>query len=125
MKLIHHTPVPKRLLKRKKRGFALVATLTLMMLLTLIAVGLLALASSQTRIAQYTVLQAEARQQALIGLDAAIAELQVEMGPDQRVSANSSIVQLSDGATSSHVLGVWNSPCLGPNRRKRRAESAL
>lgn len=109
MKLIHHTPVPKRLLKRKKRGFALVATLTLMMLLTLIAVGLLALASSQTRIAQYTVLQAEARQQALIGLDAAIAELQVEMGPDQRVSANSSIVQLSDGATSSHVLGVWNS----------------
>ncbi len=77
MKLIHHTPVPKRLLKRKKRGFALVATLTLMMLLTLIAVGLLALASSQTRIAQYTVLQAEARQQALIGLAAAITDFQV------------------------------------------------
>lgn len=119
MKLIHHTPLPKRFIKRKKRGFALIATLTLMMLLTLIAVGLLALASSQTRIAQYTVLQAEARQQALVGLDAAIAELQLEMGPDQRVSANSGIVQMSEGASTPHVLGVWDSwdgPIYGSSR---------
>ena len=80
-----------------------------MMLLTLIAVGLIALASSQTRIAQYSVMQAEARQQALVGLDAAIAELQVELGPDQRVSASSGILQSGTGTSTTHLLGVWDS----------------
>ena len=68
----------------QRRGFALVASLTLMMLLGLIAVGILAVASTQNRIAAQTILLAEARQQALIGLDAAISDLQMEMGPDQR-----------------------------------------
>ena len=109
MKLIHFTPFSKQVRRSRKRGFALIATLTLMMLLTLIAVGLIALASSQTRIAQYSVMQAEARQQALVGLDAAIAELQVELGPDQRVSASSGILQSGTGASTTHLLGVWNS----------------
>ncbi len=89
-------------------GFALVATLTLMMLIGLIAVGILAVASSQNRVAAQTVLQAEARQQALLGLDAAIAELQMEVGPDQRVTASSGI--LAEGAANpQHILGVWDS----------------
>ena len=79
-----------------------------MMLLGLIAVGVLAIASTQNRLASYASIQMEARQQALIGLDAAIAEMQFELGPDQRVTANSSI--LSEGKdTPGHVLGVWNS----------------
>ncbi len=100
---------PKRLIKKKKRGFALIATLTLMMLLTLLAVGVLALASSQNRISLQTILQAEARQQALVGLDAAIAELQVELGPDARVSASSGILSNGENNGSQHLLGVWNS----------------
>lgn len=96
------------LLLRHRRGFALVATLTLMMLLGLIAVGILAVASTQNRIAAQTILLAEARQQALIGLDAAISDLQMEMGPDQRVSAPSGIT--SDNTTTpQHILGVWDS----------------
>ncbi len=84
------------------------ATLTLMILLGLIAVGLLAVASSQNRIAAQTILQAEARQQALIGLDAAISDLQIEAGPDQRVTASSGI--LSDNKSNpQYVLGVWDS----------------
>ncbi len=102
------TPFPKRLIRKKKRGFALIATLTLMMLLTLLAVGILALASSQNRISLQTILQAEARQQALVGLDAAIGELQVELGPDRRVSANSGILE-KEGSGSQHLLGVWDS----------------
>lgn len=109
MKLIHITPFPKRLIKRKKHGFALIASLTLMMLLTLLAVGILAMASSQNRIALQTMLQAEARQQALVGLDAAIGELQMAMGPDRRVSASSSITSESEGSVTQHLLGVWNS----------------
>ncbi len=99
----------KRLIKKKKHGFALIASLTLMMLLTLLAVGILAMASSQNRIAMQTVLQAEARQQALIGLDDAIANLQMEMGPDRRVSASSGIISESEGGVSQHILGVWDS----------------
>ncbi len=99
----------KKLIKKKKHGFALIASLTLMMLLTLLAVGILAMASSQNRIAMQTVLQAEARQQALIGLDDAIANLQMEMGPDRRVSASSGIISESEGSVSQHILGVWDS----------------
>ncbi|MBQ1960223.1 MAG: hypothetical protein II349_01710, partial [Akkermansia sp.] len=94
----------KRLIKKKKHGFALIASLTLMMLLTLLAVGILAMASSQNRIAMQTVLQAEARQQALIGLDDAIANLQMEMGPDRRVSASSGIITESEGSVAQHIL---------------------
>lgn len=94
---------------QKRRGFALIATLTLMMLLAMIATALMATAASQNRIALQSVLQAEARQQALVGLDAAIGELQAELGPDQRVSANSAVISDSEGGTPQHILGVWNS----------------
>ena len=81
----------------------------LMMLLTIVAVGLMALASSQNRIAMNSVLIAEARQTALLGLDTAIAELQMELGPDQRISANSGILQNSDSSGAQYILGSWNS----------------
>lgn len=93
----------------RKRGFALIATLTLMMLLAMIATALMATAASQNRIALQSVLQAEARQQALVGLDAAIGELQTELGPDQRVTASSGVISESEGGNQQHVLGVWNS----------------
>lgn len=109
MKLTRTAAFSPRCKHVKKHGFALIATLTLMMLLTLLAVGLLAMASSQNRIAMQTVLQTEARQQALIGLDAALGELQVELGPDQRVSASSGILASSDNSSSQHILGVWDS----------------
>ena len=46
---------------RARRGFALVASLTLLMLLGLIAVGILAVASSQNRVAAQSILRDEAR----------------------------------------------------------------
>ena len=86
----------------------MIASLTLMMLLGLIAVGVLSIAATQNRLAGYAALQMEARQQALIGLDAALAEMQMELGPDQRVTASSGI--LSESAeTPQHILGVWDS----------------
>lgn len=99
-------PVPR---KRPRKGFALIATLTLMMLLAMLAVAIMAVAASQNRIALQTMLQAEARQQALVGLDAAIGELQVELGPDRRVTANSGILDNNDRGPAQHLLGVWNS----------------
>ena len=75
----------------------------------MLAVAIMATAASQNRIALQTMLQAEARQQALVGLDAAIGELQVELGPDQRVSASSGILSDNDGGRAQHLLGVWDS----------------
>ena len=94
--------------RERGRGFALIASLTLMLLLGMVAVGVLAVVSSQNRVAANMQLQAEARQQALLGLDAAIADLQMELGPDQRVSASSGILS-DDASTPQHILGVWNS----------------
>ncbi len=104
-----HTNFPRRHRVAKRKGFALIATLTLMMLLALLAVGVLAMASSQNRISMQAVLQAQARQQALVGLDAAVAQLQIELGPDRRVTANSSMLNNDEYAPGGHLLGVWNS----------------
>ncbi len=101
--------VSKNVIFRAPRGFAIISTLVLMILVALIAVGLMALVASRNRIASQKVLVAEARQQALVGLDDAIAALQAELGVDQRVSANSGILNASENAGSAHLLGVWDS----------------
>lgn len=116
-----YTSGKKRPTQGHRSGFALIATLTLMMLLSLVAVGILASLSSQNRISSQIALVAEARQQALIGLDAAIAELQAQLGPDQRVTASSGILSDSSGV-SQNILGVWDSwkaPLYGQSEGRR------
>ena len=125
MKLKKFKPLPKKLVKRKKHGFALIASLTLMMLLALLAVGIMATASTQSRISAQTILQAEARQQALVGLDAALGELQVTLGPDCRVTASSGI---SEKAATQNILGVWDSwtgPIYGTAKQGNRKGSSI
>ncbi len=106
---------PKSFKKKNLHGFALIATITLMVLLALLSVGLLTMAASQTRISQKGLYAAEARAQARLALEIAIGKLQCELGPDQRVSANSGILDTSvnsesiDGVASPYILGVWNS----------------
>ena len=65
--------------------------------------------SSMNRATWHEVIVNQARQQALIGLDAAIAELQEAMGPDQRISARSAILEQESKQVPPHLLGVWNS----------------
>ena len=106
MKLRKISAFSKRLQRRKKHGFVLVACLILMMLLIVLFSGSFALAKSQKRVSAQAVLQAQARQQALLGLDAALAELQLNLGPDCRVTANSSIL---NNHKCPYILGVWDS----------------
>ncbi|WPX41121.1 hypothetical protein QET93_003260 [Akkermansia sp. N21116] len=112
-----------RFLKKHLQGFALIATITLMVLLALLSVGLLTMSASQTRISQKGLYAAEARAQARLALEVAIGKLQCELGPDQRVSANSGILDTSvnsesiDGVASPHILGVWNSWDTWMNRK--------
>jgi hypothetical protein len=70
-----------------RRGFALVVTLSLMILLAVISVGLLGLSAVSLRASSQGMEIAEARANARLALMLAIGELQKSMGPDQRISA--------------------------------------
>ncbi|MBN8458357.1 MAG: hypothetical protein J0M04_11035 [Verrucomicrobia bacterium] len=74
------------------RGFALVVTLSLMVLLALLAVGLLTLGSVALRAAGQGKDLAVARANARLGLLLAIGELQREAGPDQRITASAAVL---------------------------------
>lgn len=98
----------------KTPGFALVATLTMMILLAILAVGLLSLSAVSLRSAGHGSAQAEARANARMALMVAIGELQNQMGPDQRISANADIMSMNSAGTPVTVpnpnwTGVWDS----------------
>ncbi|MBS5507513.1 MAG: hypothetical protein KHX31_02650, partial [Akkermansia sp.] len=64
--------------KHISKGFALIATITLMMLLALLSVGLLTIASSQVRISEKQLFAAEAKSLARFSLEVALGQLQCE-----------------------------------------------
>ncbi|MBN8460036.1 MAG: hypothetical protein J0M04_19590 [Verrucomicrobia bacterium] len=96
------------------RGYALVVTLSLMILLALLAVGMLQLSAVALRAGQQERLLAEAKANAKVALMLALAQLQREMGPDQRISAPSGILDSKpetaafDGVANPRLTGVWN-----------------
>ena len=102
--------------KRGWNGFALVLTVVLLLLLALVAVGLLTLSTVSVRTSGSLVAKAEAEANARLSLMLAIGELQKLVGPDQRITASSNILDDNPGEESSdggvarpHMLGVWES----------------
>jgi len=89
----------------RPRGFALVITLALMVLLTLIVVGLLSLSSVALRSAAEGGAMATARGNARLALMLALGELQRSAGPDQRVTARADI--LDEKIANPKITGVW------------------
>jgi hypothetical protein len=106
-------PIPRS--QQDFRGFALVVTVSLMVLLSVIAVGLLGLSAVALRSSSQGVAQAEAQANARLALMLAIGELQKTMGPDQRISARAEILDANpatpeaDNVAHPHYLGVWDS----------------
>ncbi len=97
-----------------KPGFSLVVTLVLMVLLSILALGLLTLSSISLRTTGNSAAMAEARANARMALMVALGELQKHAGPDQRITANASILSDTDKVASSdvahpHWTGVWDS----------------
>jgi len=86
-------------------GFALIVTLSLMILLTVIAVGLLTLSAMSLRSSSQEQAAAVARANARLALMMAIGELQKKIGPDSAITANSDL--LSSGPASPQVLGAF------------------
>lgn len=91
-------------------GFALVITLSLMVLLTVIAVGLLGLSAISLRSSSQEDARAIARANARMALMIALGELQKEMGPDMRVSAQSAL--FDNNLETEAIEGVGQSQWL-------------
>ncbi len=107
----------------KSRGFALVVALSLMILLTIIAVGLLTLSATALRSATQGEAMAAARNHARLAMILAIGDLQKTAGPDRAVTVPASQVN----ATHPHgVTGVWEpwDPGMPPDARTNGARDS-
>lgn len=89
----------------RKRGFALVACILVMSLLFLLVMGLMSLSVIELRRSGSGHDVAAARANARMALMQAIGQLQIELGPDQRVSATSGIL---GNANDPNWTGVWS-----------------
>ncbi len=76
---------------RRGRGFALIVTISMMVVLALLVVGLLGLSVISLRTSSQGAALAEAQANARLALDLAISELQSELGPDRRINCQADI----------------------------------
>ena len=88
----------------KDKGFALIVTLSLMILLTVIAVGLLQLSAVSLRASSQGDARALARSNAMVALQMAIGQLQLTAGQDQRITGPAN---LASTQYPSAWTGVW------------------
>ena len=94
----------------RQHGFALVVTLSLMILLTVIAVGLLSLSSITLRATGQGEAMATARSNAHLALMLALGDLQKTLGPDRAVTATSEILGTpTSNVSKPNTAGVWGS----------------
>ncbi len=99
---------------RKPRGFALVVALSLMAFILVLLLSLSQLVQLDVSLGTHQANTSKARQNAILGLNTAIGQLQKWAGPDQRVTAEAAILDTDegtlniDGVAEQHWVGVWN-----------------
>ncbi|MDP0491807.1 MAG: hypothetical protein Q7Q71_12220 [Verrucomicrobiota bacterium JB023] len=116
-------------------GFSLIVVVTMMVLLSMVAIGLLSLSAVTLRSSSTSQSFQEARANARLALMVALGELQQQMGPDTRISMESALYDQNveteeiDGVEQSRWLGVydawgnWLNDDYSPPEREGRALS--
>lgn len=102
---------PGRSGRGRRRGFALILTLALLALLVLVTLALATLGRIDSRLAATAGYQTGARQNALLGLQAGLGELQRLAAADGRLTAMAGIAGVPAGAAGGrtrHWCGVWD-----------------
>ncbi|YCM45799.1 type II secretion system protein [Verrucomicrobiaceae bacterium 227] len=100
-----------KLIQSKKRGFALIAAISVLILMTLVATALLSLSAITVQTSRSEWAEEEARANARLALMIAIGELQRDLGPDRRIAVNAAILDQDpdtlkiDGVEQPHWLG--------------------
>lgn len=90
---------------RGENAFALLLVVTLLAFLVILLVGLATYTRVETAVAGNTQRQAQARENALLALNVAVAHLQKYGGPDQRVTATAD--SFPNTTSTRHYTGVW------------------
>ena len=91
-----------------KRGFALIVTVTMMILLSLIAVGLLSLSSITLRASDANLAKSEAKGNAKLALMLALGDLQELAGADTRITAPANSLA-GQSSAPRQLTGAWRS----------------
>ena len=92
---------------KPQSGFALVIALGLMSFIVLLLLGITTFVRVESSAAAQSLRILEARQNALLGMQIALGELQAAAGPDQRVTAKADLFN-NTHQTRRHLTGVWN-----------------
>ncbi len=96
---------------RRADGFAVLITLGLLALLGLLLLALAAQTEVESRIADRTVRQAQARRNAVMALRIALGRVQRFAGPDSRVTATAEA--FGGTAGTGYFTGVWDATAMG------------
>ena len=88
---------------RPSKGFALVATISILSLVVMIALAMMSLATTSNTISISDKHIEEARANARLALSEAIQKLQQHAGSDKRITASSDIASMKQ----RHLTGVW------------------
>lgn len=114
---------PESRLQRSRNGFAVIIALSLMAFIVLLLLTVVTLVQVETKASANAMQRLQARQNALLGLQVALGQLQGEVGPDQRVTGRADLLDTdastvaADGVDAPFWTGAWKSynPATGAN----------
>jgi Tfp pilus assembly protein PilX len=93
----------------ERQGFALVVTLTLMILLSVLVVGLMSLSAITLRANASQDSSRVAKSNARLALNLALAQLQKTLGSDKAISAPATILKSAKSETPRGLTAAWSS----------------
>ena len=114
LQLCHHLVITTHILSAMKlqksqippkNGFTLIITISLLVLLTMIGIGLLSLSAVTLRNGSSNQARSLAQSNARLAMMIAIGELQKSTGPDTRITASADILS----SDAPRLTGVWRS----------------